>query len=870
MSYSRMLAPGTVLLAAIVSGGLLFSGHLRSHATQNPTISIDMVTTGNTYDETTNSMAVGPIDNCLTTEAPGENSTHIHPVDVVIQDVEDLVAWQIRLNYDGGVMRPHIANFAPFVDTDLNQAVSFMNLPIESTTGLHREVLGQSNIPAAAPGAQTTLLGSVYGGDSSLAVSADTPAKSPPDDASYSAPSGGVLATLNLQVLAGNAGSPSLFMNLDDENPNATGSKAIVFTGDAVIDINLAPGALGDGYHGEGATCVPLDCVNNECPPGTPAPTPTPTQPAATPSFTPTPRNPKISLDMNPSGNSYSDPGAGGDNSMTVSSIDNCLMTTSPGNNNTHLHQTHLIINDVADLDGWQVRLNYDGGKMRPHTVNFAPFFDNNTGQSVSFTNLPLDPSTLVHRDVNGAISIPPASPGPQTALIGAGYVGAANAAVSPDTPAKSPPDNSSYSAPTGGVLATLNLQVLAGNAGNSSLFMNLDDGSPEIPGSKLVLFTDSGLMDVELTSGALADGFHGEGATCVLQDCTTQECPSPTPPSSPMSFTNDTGVTASDLHFFTTGPYQNVSVTVQQNAPGCSQPTASASFVGSPDFTHVVNVVWPTSCVDSGQSVTLGVGCGYSPGATPAPGCTVNLPDCVNWTIDGSVIGSQCPTPNCGGQPCCGGLPCPTSTATATPGTITPTPTATPSPTATSTATATATATATSTSASTPTPTPANTSTATPTPTPTAGIHDGRAKKISASSSVVLSDGPDVKNVVVQVRNEGDHTESFAVYVDIVPPGGITNPFDCTPNGRIINSVVTLTPGEQTVINTEQAFNCADVAGAVGQTYTIMAAADAHADDAGACGATQIQSMACNNALADDDNDAADNRATTNGFRVK
>jgi len=48
------------------------------------------------------------------------------------------------------------------------------------------------------------------------------------------------------------------------------------------------------------------------------------------------------------------------------------------------------------------------------------------------------------------------------------------------------------------------------------------------------------------------------------------------------------------------------------------------------------------------------------------------------------------------------------------------------------------------------------------------------------------------------------------------------------------------------------------------------MAAADAHADDAGACPVFQIQSMACFNALADDDNDSSDNRVTTTGYQVK
>jgi hypothetical protein len=145
--------------------------------------------------------------------------------------------------------------------------------------------------------------------------------------------------------------------------------------------------------------------------------------------------------------------------------------------------------------------------------------------------------------------------------------------------------------------------------------------------------------------------------------------------------------------------------------------------------------------------------------------------------------------------------------------------------------------------------------------------VHDGRLKKISASSRVVL---PDTKNVNIQVRNEGDHTDSFALYVDIIPPGGSTNPFSCIPIGRIINQVVTLAPGEQTVVQATPTFNCANVAGATGGTYTIEAAIDVHDDDEGACAPFQIQSMACFTALADDDDDDGDNRVTKNAFEVK
>src|SRR5207249_6225810 len=132
--------------------------------------------------------------------------------------------------------------------------------------------------------------------------------------------------------------------------------------------------------------------------------------------------------------------------------------------------------------------------------------------------------------------------------------------------------------------------------------------------------------------------------------------------------------------------------------------------------------------------------------------------------------------------------------------------PTATPTATVTRTPTPTATATATVTATPTPTVTTTATPTVTATPTPTAtvaGNHDARLKKISASGSVVLSDGqPDLKNLVIQVRNEGDHTETIGVYVDVIPPGGTTNPYGCFPFGRMIDTTVILAPGEQTIIS--------------------------------------------------------------------
>jgi len=246
----------TLPLAAIVTVAALLLAGGGGRAVQAPRMSLDMVNAGNGYDENANAMTVGTIENCSTT-TPGNNAQHNHLVGVIIQDVEDLTGWQARLNYDGGRMRPSTANFTPFTDSIRGQNVSFPNLPIDPAGGVHREIVNASLIPPPAAGAQTAAIGSVYVGPPNAPVSPDTPAKAPPDDTSYSAPSGGIVATVTLQVLPGQAGQAALQMDLDDGNPNEPGSGVAVFDGTASREVYLDENALFDGFHAEGVACVP-------------------------------------------------------------------------------------------------------------------------------------------------------------------------------------------------------------------------------------------------------------------------------------------------------------------------------------------------------------------------------------------------------------------------------------------------------------------------------------------------------------------------------------------------------------------------------------------------------------------------------------
>ncbi len=116
------------------------------------------------------------------------------------------------------------------------------------------------------------------------------------------------------------------------------------------------------------------------------------------------------------------------------------------------------------------------------------------------------------------------------SAAIGSVYLDPQTAPVSPDTPAKAPPDETSYSAPSGGVLAAVNLEVMGDQSGDT-LFMQLDDANPNGPGSGVSIFTESGTTDaIYLPESDLGSGFHAEGAeTCATVPTPTNEVPTPT-----------------------------------------------------------------------------------------------------------------------------------------------------------------------------------------------------------------------------------------------------------------------------------------------------------------------------------------------------
>ncbi len=135
-----------------------------------------------------------------------------------------------------------------------------------------------------------------------------------------------------------------------------------------------------------------------------------------------------------------------------------------------------------------------------------------------------------------------------------------------------------------------------------------------------------------------------------------------------------------------------------------------------------------------------------------------------------------------------------------------------------------------------------------------------------------------DLKKVSVQVRNESSVPKTVGVYVDAIPPGGLSDPYGCLPFGRILQTTVALNTSSQANVLADTGiigdglveFSCNDHAGAAGKTYTLIAVVDVNADDLAACGPGALDSLACFNALADDDTDDTDNRATRNAPRVQ
>ena len=132
--------------------------------------------------------------------------------------------------------------------------------------------------------------------------------------------------------------------------------------------------------------------------------------------------------------------------------------------------------------------------------------------------------------------------------------------------------------------------------------------------------------------------------------------------------------------------------------------------------------------------------------------------------------------------------------------------------------------------------------------------------KNVRLSPGEVVADSGSIV-----VANQSTHSDTIGVYVDVIAPSAS----GCTPNGRVLQTTVTLAAGAKTTIPAPVNYSCPNPSASDGLSYVWIAVVDHGADDLASCGPGSLQGLTCFNALADDDQDPADNRASRNGPKV-
>src|SRR4029453_11613332 len=102
------LAVLVILLISPLWGVPIAPFSSRAQPNANATLALDMDPSGNAYDDATNSMTVGAVDFCVA--GTSNDVQHNHTAHVIVRDVEDLIGWKARGNFDGGQYIPFGTN----------------------------------------------------------------------------------------------------------------------------------------------------------------------------------------------------------------------------------------------------------------------------------------------------------------------------------------------------------------------------------------------------------------------------------------------------------------------------------------------------------------------------------------------------------------------------------------------------------------------------------------------------------------------------------------------------------------------------------------------------------------------------------------
>jgi hypothetical protein len=121
-----------------------------------------------------------------------------------------------------------------------------------------------------------------------------------------------------------------------------------------------------------------------------------------------------------------------------------------------------------------------------------------------------------------------------------------------------------------------------------------------------------------------------------------------------------------------------------------------------------------------------------------------------------------------------------------------------------------------------------------------------------------------------VVVQNLSDHADTVGVYLAVLPPGGSSNPGQCSPAGVMDLGSFNLQPGQRQTVRVDVSWNCLDPAAVDGGNWTLRAIADIHDDDFSSCDTlAEAFDFPCSVALADDDTNDANNTSDRQRPRV-
>ena len=308
-----------MLLASAIAAGVFFSYDRpigeASHLSPLPSFHVDIgssanpASTGNSYVEDPNGdgdasdqlMSVDTITRCVRRDITDFTQVTQRRIvtDIIIQNAQEMVGGDIRINFDPSLIQFVSATITPFPGGGFTgQPVGLINLPVEPFSGGTHRTAGPAfngdNTNGAAFLAGTYLGGSrEFDVSSESGPSVDAAVNSLPGRNAGQAPNGGVFVRINWNLQAASSGQ-DILIDLTTAGSSFTGGGDITGGSDLVTLTDEVQNSIevitpGNADLFDGVVSV-NKAVPVPCPPATPAPAPTATPvPGTIPGATATP-----------------------------------------------------------------------------------------------------------------------------------------------------------------------------------------------------------------------------------------------------------------------------------------------------------------------------------------------------------------------------------------------------------------------------------------------------------------------------------------------------------------------------------------------------------------------------------------------------